>query len=37
MGKIDGTDMWVVGEKVRPTPSGNYAPLNPETAGVYMA
>ena len=37
MGKIDSTDMWVVGEKVRANTERNYAPLNPETAGVYMA
>src|SRR5215475_6690439 len=37
MGKIDSTDMWVVGEKVRANTQRNYAPLNPETAGVYMA
>ena len=29
--------MWVVGEKVRADNSRNYAPTNPETAGVYMA
>jgi ketol-acid reductoisomerase len=37
MGKIDSTDMWVVGEKVRANEQRNYAPINPETAGVYMA
>ena len=37
MGKIDSTDMWVVGEKVRANTERNYAPINPETAGVYMA
>jgi ketol-acid reductoisomerase len=37
MGKIDGTDMWVVGEKVRANSERNYAPINPETAGVYLA
>ena len=37
MGKIDGTDMWAVGEKVRADEKRNYAPINPETAGVYMA
>src|SRR5260221_7435103 len=37
MGKIDGTDMWLVGEKVRANSERNYAPINPETAGVYMA
>jgi ketol-acid reductoisomerase len=37
MGKIDCTDMWVVGEKVRADSGRNYAPINPETAGVYLA
>ena len=37
MGKIDSTDMWVVGEKVRANSERNYAPINPETAGVYLA
>ena len=37
MGKIDSTDMWVVGEKVRANAERNYAPINPETAGVYLA
>ncbi|MEA2815540.1 MAG: ketol-acid reductoisomerase, partial [Rhodospirillaceae bacterium] len=37
MGKIDGTDMWAVGEKVRANSERNYAPINPETAGVYLA
>ena len=37
LGKIDGTDMWVVGEGVRADSSRNYAPINPETAGVYIA
>mgnify|MGYP003347274509 FL=1 len=37
MGKIDSTDMWVVGEEVRADESRNYAPINPETAGTYMA
>ncbi len=37
MGKIDGTDMWLVGEKVRADTQRNYAPINPETAGVYLA
>jgi ketol-acid reductoisomerase len=37
IGKIDGTDMWVVGEKVRANTRRNYAPINPETAGVYLA
>jgi ketol-acid reductoisomerase len=37
MGKIDSTDMWAVGETVRADTQRNYAPLNPETAGVYLA
>ena len=37
MGKIDGTDMWAVGETVRANSERNYAPINPETAGVYLA
>ena len=37
MGKIDSTDMWTVGEAVRGDAGRNYAPLNPETAGVYLA
>jgi ketol-acid reductoisomerase len=37
MGKIDRTEMWVVGEQVRADNLRNYAPLNPETAGVYIA
>ncbi len=37
MGKIDGTDMWTVGETVRADTQRNYAPINPETAGVYLA
>jgi ketol-acid reductoisomerase len=37
MGKIDGTDMWVIGAEVRADSRRNYAPLNPETAGVYLA
>ena len=35
--KIDGTDMWKVGEKVRADSTRNYAPLHAETAGVYLA
>ena len=35
MGKIDSTDMWLVGEKVRANAERNYAPIDPETAGVY--
>ena len=37
MGKIDSTDMWQVGEKVRADSTRNYAPLHAETAGVYLA
>jgi ketol-acid reductoisomerase len=37
MGKIDGTDMWTVGEQVRADSERNYAPINPESAGVYLA
>lgn len=37
MGKIDSTDMWAVGETVRVDTQRNYAPLNPDTAGVYIA
>ena len=29
--------MWVVGEEVRADSQRNYAPINPETAGTYMA
>ena len=37
MGKIDGTEMWRVGEKVRAKRDPNKIPLNPVTAGVYIA
>ncbi|WP_369721260.1 hypothetical protein AB8Z38_30070 [Bradyrhizobium sp. LLZ17] len=37
MGKIDSTEMWAVGDKVRADSERNYAPVNPETAGVYLA
>jgi len=37
MGNIDTTDMWQVGDKVREDDQRNYAPINAETAGVYMA
>ena len=37
MGNIDTTDMWQVGEEVRGDEQRNYAPINAETAGVYMA
>jgi len=36
MGKIDGTRMWQVGERVRSARSGEPA-INPETAGLYCA
>lgn len=38
MGKIDKTKMWKVGERVRAVrPEGDLGPLNPFTAGVYIA
>ena len=37
MGKIDGTSMWQVGEKVRATRSGAMPKVNPFTAGLYCA
>ncbi len=37
MGTIDSTRMWETGEKVRADSSRNYAPIHPETAGVYLA
>lgn len=38
MGKIDQTRMWRVGERVRTVrPAGDFGPLNPFTAGVYVA
>lgn len=37
VGKIDGTDTWVVGEKVRASRDEENIPLNPFTAGVYVA
>lgn len=37
MGKIDGTRMWKVGEKVRAARVEKDIPLNPVTAGVYCA
>jgi ketol-acid reductoisomerase len=37
MGKIDGTPMWQVGEKVRARRGSYQVPLNPVTAGVYVA
>jgi len=37
MGKIDGTRMWRVGERVRARRVESNIPLNPETAGLYAA
>jgi ketol-acid reductoisomerase len=37
MGKIDATEMWQVGEKVRARRSSFQTPINPVTAGVYVA
>mmetsp|Transcript_100 Transcript_100/g.268 ORF Transcript_100/g.268 Transcript_100/m.268 type:complete len:542 (+) Transcript_100:46-1671(+) len=37
VGKIDGTDTWKVGEKVRANRDEDNIPLNPFTAGVYVA
>jgi ketol-acid reductoisomerase len=37
VGKIDGTDTWIVGEKVRANRDEDNIPLNPFTAGVYVA
>jgi ketol-acid reductoisomerase len=37
VGKIDGTDTWKVGEKVRDARDEDKIPLNPFTAGVYVA
>ena len=37
MGKIDGTFMWKIGEKVRAARNGAPIPLDPFTAGVYLA
>ncbi len=37
MGKIDGTAMWAVGEGVRARRGSFQTPLNPVTAGVYVA
>ncbi len=37
MGKIDGTEMWQVGEKVRANRDPDKIPVNPVTAGVYIA
>ena len=37
VGKIDGTDTWIVGEKVRSERDEDKIPINPFTAGVYVA
>ena len=37
VGKIDGTDTWIVGEKVRASRDEENIPMNPFTAGVYVA
>ncbi len=37
MGKIDGTEMWQVGSKVRAQRQPDKTPINPITAGVYIA
>lgn len=37
MGKIDGTEMWRVGENVRAQRDEDSIPLNPTTAGMYTA
>ena len=37
MGRIDGTEMWQTGVRVRADRERNYAPIHPETAAVYMA
>ncbi len=37
MGKIDGTEMWKVGEKVRAKRVEDKIPVNPFTAGAYIA
>jgi ketol-acid reductoisomerase len=37
MGKIDSTEMWQVGEAVRARRGSFQAPINPVTAGVYVA
>ena len=37
MGKIDGTRMWQVGEKVRAARTGETIPIHPFTAGIYCA
>jgi len=37
VGKIDGTETWKVGEQVRNSRDEDNIPLNPFTAGVYIA
>jgi ketol-acid reductoisomerase len=37
MGKIDGTEMWQVGIKVRAKRDPHKIPINPVTAGIYLA
>eukprot|EP01041_Mallomonas_annulata_P004983 gene4982-9959_t len=37
IGKIDATNTWRVGEKVRATRDESKIPLNPTTAGMYVA
>ncbi len=37
MGKIDGTETWRVGEKVRAVRAEQEIPLHPFTAGIYVA
>jgi ketol-acid reductoisomerase len=37
MGKIDGNEMWVVGETVRANRVENDIPVHPVTAGIYCA
>lgn len=37
MGKIDGTEMWQVGVKVRAQRQPDQIPIDPVTAGVYIA
>jgi ketol-acid reductoisomerase len=37
MGKIDGTEMWQVGETVRAHRNPDAIPIDPVTAGIYIA
>lgn len=37
MGKIDGTRMWQIGEKIRAARTGEMPKINPFTAGIYCA